>query len=199
MLQYPSTAPHHSAIPLSVSLWDTVPDDIKRSLSKNGFKYRIRNHIRSDIYNTATTKLPLPRNSENVLNRAKCDLLFRSNLYSHNFLIINEPICPYFVFSFGLKFYPSMRYVGPAMLRLRPFSICIFICIINLLLNKKQQHVRHCEWSFSQKIFGWGRGRKVTSLGGGIVPRLPSTTCCLLTIASHTRLRKAKRQQAVCL
>jgi hypothetical protein len=46
---------------------------------------------------TNTTQPQLPRNSEKVLNRAKCDLLFRSNLYSHNFLIIHvisEPICP---------------------------------------------------------------------------------------------------------
>jgi hypothetical protein len=41
----------------------------------------------------ATTKLKLPHKEEILLNRTRCDLLFRNHLYSHNFVQVRDPSC----------------------------------------------------------------------------------------------------------
>ena len=41
----------------------------------------------------STSRLGLNRDEEIVLNRTKCDLMFRSQLYAHNFSSVPDPIC----------------------------------------------------------------------------------------------------------
>lgn len=89
-----SVALRHSAIFSAISLWETIPQTVSSTFSRNGFKYRLRNHIRGNRCPTPTTKLSLlDRKNEVVLNKTRCDLIFRSHMYSHNFPFILDPLC----------------------------------------------------------------------------------------------------------
>jgi hypothetical protein len=81
-----------SAIPRSIQLWESLPINIKESFSRNSFKYRVRRHIGGAPYKFPTCKLMLAR-SKITLNKARCDLLFKSHFYAHNFTNITDPRC----------------------------------------------------------------------------------------------------------
>jgi hypothetical protein len=88
-----STTLRRSAIPSAITLWESIPHTLNNSLSRNGFKYGLRNHIKGTKCMTPTAKLSLSRSCETILNKARCDLLFRSHLYSYNFPNILDPSC----------------------------------------------------------------------------------------------------------
>ena len=83
----------NSTIPKSISLWNSLDYNIKNSYSVNSFKFRLKNRAFGEKYHAASTKLSLPRQLEILLNRARCDLLFKCQLYAHNFTTINDPFC----------------------------------------------------------------------------------------------------------
>ncbi len=82
-----------STIPNSIKQWSTLPTEIKESYTKNSFKYRVKLHLHGKKNNASTTKLNLPRKEEVLLNRARCDLIYKSHLFAHNFTNICEPSC----------------------------------------------------------------------------------------------------------
>jgi hypothetical protein len=73
--------------------WDSVPARIKDCYSRNSFKYNIRTYLNGKKDYLTSTKLDLNRKDEISLNRTKCDLIFKSRLFSHNFNNINDPSC----------------------------------------------------------------------------------------------------------
>jgi hypothetical protein len=64
----------------SIKLWHS--SNLKDNFSCNPFKYSTRNiyHGKNDVI--VTCKLDLDRKAEIILNKTKCDLIFRS-IYSH--------------------------------------------------------------------------------------------------------------------
>jgi hypothetical protein len=85
--------PNHATILSSRNLWNSVPNDIQTQYSRNCFKYNIRVFIIGEKNRFATTKSSLPRNLEIVLNKTRCDSIFRNHMYSHNFESVNDPSC----------------------------------------------------------------------------------------------------------
>jgi hypothetical protein len=51
----------------------------------------MRKHIGGAKYTVATSKLSISRNKEIFLNQARCDLLFRSHFFAHNFANMPYP------------------------------------------------------------------------------------------------------------
>ena len=82
-----------STIPSSIKHWSTLPNNIKESYTKNSFKYRVKVYLYGKKNYSSTTKLNIPRKEELLLNRARCDLLYKNNLFIHNFTNISEPSC----------------------------------------------------------------------------------------------------------
>ncbi len=83
-----------TTIPSSIKLWESLPENIKNRFSRNSFKYNLRKHFRGDIVTTQLTKnLTLTRSQEKILNRTRCDLVFNSHFFSHNFTTIDSPSC----------------------------------------------------------------------------------------------------------
>lgn len=90
-----SSAFLQTTIPTSVKLWETLPENIRNRFSRNSFKYNLRKHFLGAIDTTGLTKhLNITRNRELVLNRTRCDLIFNSHLYSHNFTTTVSHACP---------------------------------------------------------------------------------------------------------
>jgi hypothetical protein len=76
----------------TIKLWDSVPIDIKNHWSRNSFKYKLRLHLGGKWNRLSSAKLKLKRIEETVLNRTRCDLIFRHHLFTHNFTNI-DPSC----------------------------------------------------------------------------------------------------------
>ncbi len=82
-----------SAVASAITNWCSLPNDLKNSYSRNSFKYRLRLHLRGKRSYLVSTRLNLPRHIETLLNRTRCDLIFRSHFYSHNFNNTPDPAC----------------------------------------------------------------------------------------------------------
>ncbi len=83
----------HSPILIAIKTWQSIPNEIRSVMTRNSFKFRIRQHINGKKNKFTTSKLNLTRTSEIYLNRARCDLLFKSHLYAHNFTSVTSPSC----------------------------------------------------------------------------------------------------------
>jgi hypothetical protein len=57
-------------------------------------KYNLKVHIRGNKNRLSTNKLNLPRDHETSLNKARRHPLFKSHLFSHNFVNVADPGCP---------------------------------------------------------------------------------------------------------
>ena len=84
----------NSTIPSSLILWETIPGNIRDRWSRNSFKYNLRLHLRGKKNWLSTARLNLTRPSEIILNRTRCDLIFKSHFFSHNFPNVDDPGCP---------------------------------------------------------------------------------------------------------
>jgi hypothetical protein len=82
-----------SAIPSSIKLWHELPRNVKEVRSRNSFKFTVRVHLGGKKNPLVSTKLNLERQTEIVLNKARCDLIFRAHLFSHNVSNVPDPSC----------------------------------------------------------------------------------------------------------
>ena len=82
-----------SPIPSAITIWETLPLELKNTLSRNSFKYKLRSYFRGNKQQLASTKLNLKRPEEIYLNRSRCDLVFKSHFYAHNFSSVRTPAC----------------------------------------------------------------------------------------------------------
>lgn len=82
-----------STVPTCIKLWNGLPNEIRQSFSRNSFKYRVRLHINGCKNPLVTTRLNISRKKEISLNRTRCDLVFRTHYFNHNFASINDPHC----------------------------------------------------------------------------------------------------------
>ena len=89
-----STRYAKSTIPDAIRMWNSLPVEIKTRYSRNAFKYNLRLYIGGPKKRLATTKIPLHRNEEICLNKARCDLIFKAHYYAHNFTFLDNPYCP---------------------------------------------------------------------------------------------------------
>ena len=82
-----------SAVPSSIKLWENLPVDLKGRYSRNSFKYNLKRHVGGKPNNLVTTKLNISRPLEVILNRVRCDFIFKAHLFSHNFVGIRDSQC----------------------------------------------------------------------------------------------------------
>lgn len=68
-------------IPSSIRHWSSLPIDVQTRYSQNSFKYHLRLFIGRNQMSMATPKLNLPRQAEIVLNRTRCDLIFKNTCF----------------------------------------------------------------------------------------------------------------------
>ncbi len=92
---YVKSAFLRTTIPTSIKIWESLPENIRNRYSRNSFKFNLRKYFLGTIDTSILTKnLDLSRNCELLLNRTRCDLIFNSHFYSHNFTTIDSPACP---------------------------------------------------------------------------------------------------------
>lgn len=82
-----------STVASAISIWCSLPIELKNRYSRNSFKYHVRLHLKGNITNLVSTRLQMPRNIEFLLNRTRCDLIFKSHFYNHNFTNMPDPTC----------------------------------------------------------------------------------------------------------
>jgi hypothetical protein len=78
-----------STIPRSIRLWDSLPDNITDAFSRNSEVQIEKTYWRSKIY----SKLSISHKKEIFWNQERCDLLFRSHFFAHNFANMPDPQC----------------------------------------------------------------------------------------------------------
>ena len=82
-----------STVASAISIWCSLPNELKNRYSRNSFKYHVRLHLKGNMTNLVSTRLQMPRNIEILLNRTRCDLIFKSHFYNHNFTNTLDPTC----------------------------------------------------------------------------------------------------------
>lgn len=96
LFRIPPTLSHdmrRSPIIRAIGAWESIPATIRNIVSRNSFKYNIRIHFRGKKNLLVSTKLKLTRADEINLNKTRCDLIFNSHLYAHNFTTVRNPSC----------------------------------------------------------------------------------------------------------
>ena len=88
-----STKYKNSTIPSAIKHWERLPTNIKSRFTKNSFRYNLRTSLNGIKSKFVSTKLNLSRTEESFLNRTRCDLIFNSHLYAHNFTNVVNPSC----------------------------------------------------------------------------------------------------------
>ncbi|CAH1775134.1 unnamed protein product, partial [Owenia fusiformis] len=78
----------------SISEWerDTLPDQLKTIPIKRTFKYHLKKHLFPKKTLIDTVHLNLDRQAEIVLNKTRCDFIFRYHKFQHQFNNVN-PQC----------------------------------------------------------------------------------------------------------
>lgn len=82
-----------STIPSSIVEWENLPSELKTRVSRNSFKYNYRlsfNGIKSQFL---TSNVELSRKEEIVLNKVKCDVFSKAQLFAHQLPNITNPHC----------------------------------------------------------------------------------------------------------
>jgi hypothetical protein len=77
----------------SMKLWDNLPTVNKDRWTRNSFKYKLRHHLHASNIQKPTTKLNLNLSDEKILNKTRCEIMFKSHFFSHNFVNIADPSC----------------------------------------------------------------------------------------------------------
>ena len=79
-----------SPLPNAISLWNPLPNNIKKSTSLMVLKKELKKHYKlsNDI---TTSQLDLTRRQELYLNRARVDLLLKARLCAHHFSDATSP------------------------------------------------------------------------------------------------------------
>ena len=82
-----------SSIPSAIVEWENLPRELKNKFSRNSFKYNYRLTFNGTKSLFLTSNADLSRKEEIVLNKIKCDVFSKAQLFAHQWPHISNPHC----------------------------------------------------------------------------------------------------------